>query len=100
MTHEGPAGSPTAQNAYFTAGTPPKIKTYHCGGPKLTELLTANPERVVCDIHGHSHDGAFIQNLGKPREVLPVINPGSLGQGEFAEICISKVNGKWKVTEA
>mgnify|MGYP000034602073 CR=1 FL=1 len=105
MTHEGPAGSSTASNANFIANyekkvEPGNIVTYFMGSPKLTELLTINRERIVCDIHGHSHDGSFIQNIGKPREVLPVINPGSLGQNEFAEITISKINGKWKMTEA
>jgi Icc-related predicted phosphoesterase len=98
MTHEGPSGSSTAINTYFDEKG---VKVnYHCGSPALTELLHSNRQRVVCDIHGHSHDGSFIQNIGIPREVLPVINPGSLGQNEYAEIVISKVNNKWKLTEA
>ena len=98
MTHEGPSGSSTAMNTYFNDEG---VKcTYHCGSSALTKLLHTNRARVVCDIHGHSHDGSFIQNIGVPREVMPVINPGSLGQNECAEIVISKVNDKWKLTEA
>jgi Icc-related predicted phosphoesterase len=54
----------------------------------------------VCNIHGHSHDGAVTQNIYRSCEPLPVINPGSLAQGEFAEMTINKtILNKWKVQE-
>ena len=100
MTHEGPYGSSTAQNVYFDRDGI-DVTTYHTGDKSLRELMLANQHRVVCNIHGHSHDGSFIQNIGQPCQVLPVINPGSLGQGEFAELKITKTQqGKWKVTSA
>ena len=66
MTHEGPQGSSTAQNVYYDREGF-DVVTYHCGVKSLRDLLIDNQERVVCDIHGHSHDGSFIQNIGKKK---------------------------------
>ena len=59
MTHEGPQGSSTAQNVYYDRDGF-DVVTYHCGIKGLRDLLIENQDRVVCDIHGHSHDGSFI----------------------------------------
>ena len=61
MTHEGPGGSSTAQNVKF-----PTNEKYVCGAPYLREKMIDNYSRIVCDVHGHSHDGATIQNIYKP----------------------------------
>jgi Icc-related predicted phosphoesterase len=76
--------------------------TYYAGSKHIKDLLLANKDRIVCNIHGHTHDGAFIQNIWKPKDPLPVINPGSLSQGEFGEITLRKsiISGKWKVSES
>ena len=96
MTHEGPQLSSTSKNTYFSDNN----TTYVAGSPALRELILANSDRIVCNIHGHMHDGAFYQNLCKPFNPLPIINPGSLNQSEFGEIEILKKDGKWKVVSA
>mmetsp|Transcript_5274 Transcript_5274/g.8164 ORF Transcript_5274/g.8164 Transcript_5274/m.8164 type:complete len:132 (+) Transcript_5274:463-858(+) len=95
LTHEGPFGSPTTKNTYLESNI-----TYHTGNKRLTELLLAHKERVVCNIHGHAHDGAFYFNLNLPRQVLPVINPGAVTQGEFGEVELTRgAQGKWAVSK-
>ena len=84
MTHDGPSGSSTAKNTRFDMN----MTTYHAGSPHLRKLLLQHREQVVCSVHGHTHEGSFIQNISKPAEVLPIINPGSLGQGEFGIITL------------
>lgn len=74
--------------------------TYVCGSPYLRDKIIANKSKIVYYIHGHSHDGAVIQNIYKPCEPFPIINPDSLAQGEFAEVIIRKtILNRWKVQE-
>ena len=54
MTHEGPFLSSTAKNEQFYNGN----TTYFCGSPALKDLMLANHEKIVCNIHGHTHDGS------------------------------------------
>ena len=103
MTHEGPAECSTAINRYFDYGPEYKNsgKTYFCGNNSLRELLIDNQQNIVCNIHGHAHHGSFIQNIYKPCQPLPVINPGALKLGEFGEMTLGKtITGKWKVFES
>ena len=75
--------------------------TYYAGSKHIKDLILDNKEKIVCNIHGHSHDGSFIQNVWKPKDPLPIINPGSLHQGEFGEITLKRtLQGKWKVFES
>ena len=94
MTHEGPFGSATAKNQYFEQN----VTTYWGGSPRLRDLLQENKNRIVCNIHGHTHDGAFTVNIGSPDRPLTVINPGSLVQSEFGELTLKlNTHGKWEV---
>ena len=95
LTHEGPYGSATAKNQYFEQnGT-----TYWAGSPHLRDLLIKNKNRMVCNIHGHTHEGAFAVNIGTPHERMTVINPGSLVQSEFGEMTLRlNTHGKWEIS--
>lgn len=97
MTHEGPFGSSTTLNKQFYNNE----TCYHAGSPALKQLILQNQQRVLCNIHGHTHDGASIQNMWKPSEPLNIINPGALSQGEFSEMTIKYVVGenRWKISE-
>ena len=80
---------------------PGNIATYIQGSNKLTDIITSNRDRIVCNVHGHSHEGAFLQTFTKPfKSPLPIINPGSVMSGHFGELFISKPKGgKWKVSQ-
>lgn len=56
MTHDGPFGSSTSKNEYFHEN----MTCYTAGSQHLTDLLLKNKETIVCNIHGHTHDGSFI----------------------------------------
>ena len=93
MTHEGPRDHSTSNNKSFTDNI-----TFVTGSPHLRDIMINNKSKIVCNVHGHSHDGSVIQNIYKPCEPLPIINPGSLAQGEFGELIIRKtILGRWKV---
>ena len=68
----------------------------------MTKLILDNHEKILCNIHGHTHDGAFMQNMWKPFDPLYAINPGALDQGDFCELVLTYKVGenKWKITEA
>ena len=75
---------------------------YHrFGSEGLARLIREKREQLVVHIHGHSHDGAFIDHVrgGPPGTwVTPVINPGSLHHGEYGVLCLGKQeDGKWSV---
>ena len=97
MTHEGPQFSSTAKNHYFCGDH--KDKTFLGGNSLLRDLMISNKSKVVCNIHGHTHDGSNYQNIYKPREPLPTINPGSLTQGEFGQLVLTKgsKSNRWRV---
>jgi Icc-related predicted phosphoesterase len=97
MTHEGPYGSATSRNHYYVG----EKNVHHAGSSNLRDLLIENQAKVVCNIHGHCHEGAFTQNIHTPSDPLKIINPGALGQKEFGHILIERdMLNKWKVTEA
>ena len=49
-------------------------------------------------VHGHCHDGAFIDRVEGSK--CQVVNPGSLGVGEYGVIQFEKSNGKWRLANA
>ena len=51
--------------------------------------------KILLNIHGHTHDGAGKNNMGK----TVILNPGSLSVGEFAKLKIEKSAGqnKWLI---
>ena len=73
MTHEGPRDLTTSNDISFTENV-----TCVYGSPFLRDFMIENREKIVCNIHGHCHDGSAINNLYKPCDPLPIINPGSL----------------------
>jgi nitrite reductase/ring-hydroxylating ferredoxin subunit len=56
MTHDGPFGSSSAMNKQFYNND----TCYHAGAPHLTKLILENQEKILCNIHGHTHDGSFM----------------------------------------
>ena len=67
----------------------------------MRELMIKNKNRIVCNIHGHIHDGAFTVNIGTPEQPLTIINPGSLVQSEFGEMTLKlNTHGRWQVAGA
>ena len=96
MTHEGPFGSATAKEVMFEQGGTINWE----GSPRLRELLIENKSRIICHIHGHTHDGAFTVNIGSPDKPMTVINPGSLTQSEFGELKLRvSPQGHWQISE-
>ena len=96
MTHEGPYGSSTTRNHYFDSG-----EVVHCGSTDLRDLMLQNQDKVLFDVHGHTHEGAFTQNIGTHEKPLHVFNPGPLCFGKFAELVLKKdISGRWKVYTA
>ena len=75
MTHDGPQGSATCDDKETNEGG-----TIKFGSPVLSKFLDTHKGRIVCNIHGHCHEGAFLDKKGN----LRIINPGSLQFGEFA----------------
>ena len=90
MTHDGPRGSATTQwtdqDGTLTFG-------FQC----LSDLLLKQKNRILFNVHGHCHDGAFQCALNNE---VQVYNPGSLKNGKFASISIIKHEGKWKMLSA
>ena len=77
------------------------------GSAGLRTLLDEQRDCLLANIHGHCHDGNFMDNIkgltGKGEGTspgFPIINPGSLNQDEYGTVTISMVNNKWKVTSA
>lgn len=112
MTHDGPQDSVTC-NANRTipmkGENGEEVYGFHrFGSAGLRALIDEQRAHLMVNIHGHCHDGRFMDNLkgltgiGHGTDpVFPIINPGSLNQSEYGTVVISKVNGeKWKVTEA
>ena len=101
MTHDGPQDFATT-NALIRKGDNPDLAAgmYRFGSQALGDLLKSKQEHIVCNIHGHDHYGAFTDYVRKEDLVtVPVVNPGSLNFGEYGSIELTKVDGKWKVTE-
>lgn len=67
MTHDGPYDSATTTHVHEDG---------ECkfGQPSLTDLIRANQERLLLNLHGHCHKGnTFDYELG-----APILNAGSL----------------------
>lgn len=92
MTHDGPCTSATAIDKYtrMTEGT------IHFGSQHLFEYLKENQGKVVVNVHGHAHDAAPMDKINNVR----VVNPGSLRDGEFAELTLKEnADGTWRVAQ-
>ena len=116
MTHEGPQDSSTCNAILKDTGIPLlKDGLYKFGSKGLANLINDKRELFVCSVHGHNHFGAFL-DYSRPQLMLstdpyyirpdekiasvPIINPGSLQWGEYGEMVLVKVGGKWRVKEA
>ena len=74
------------------------------GSSGLAQLINEQKASLVVHIHGHCHDGAFLDRVndcGSEHE-FPVCNPGSLNSSEYATLTLIKdeETGKWRVLEA
>ena len=89
MTHVGPDGFPTS--ADFTQPTKPIT----CGCAALRNcLLTQGQDKVFLNIHGHTHEGAGHNKVGK----ITISNPGPLQTGRYAIYTLCRLGGKWNLT--
>jgi len=51
---------------------------------------------VTCNIHGHTHPGRGQSSV----VAVPVVNPGSLKEGNFGIITLRVDSGKWRLQSA
>jgi len=58
------------------------------GSSGLTKLVKENEDSIVVHIHGHCHDGAFVDRV--KRSKFQVVNPGSIAEGEYGVITLLK----------
>eukprot|EP00347_Sterkiella_histriomuscorum_P016604 403352551 len=90
MTHDGPRGSATCQDKTTHLDT----GIIQFGSPYLTELLKNSQGRIICNVHGHCHEGGSLDKI----QNIKVINPGSLKHGEFGELKLQEnADGTWRV---
>ena len=119
MTHDGPQDYATSNATLRDTGIELlKDGFYRFGSAALAKLIKDKQEQLVCNVHGHNHFGAFM-DFCRPklqpfcRELdpeytrpekwtvpVPIVNPGSLQWGEYGELMLGKVKGKWQVLDA
>ena len=89
ITHNGPTNSSTA----IDYSSYPKEPIYF-GSNGLFEVLQGK-NNILVNCHGHIHDGAGRARINN----IDVINPGSLGRGDFCTLTIvrNSVGNKWIV---
>lgn len=94
VTHDGPLGSTTALDHRE------ENETIVFGSPFLYKFLGENRDRILCNIHGHAHPGAFIDRIPVSSSPLKVINIGSLKESEFATISFQRQesNQRWTIS--
>lgn len=66
----------------------------HVGSPMLRKFIEEVKPLAV--ITGHIHESAAIDHIG----TTTIINPGSLAEGHYAILEVSKIEGTWQVTKA
>ena len=63
MTHDGPQDSATA-NANMVIEPATGDRGFHkFGSSGMTGLIKEKSEHLVCQVHGHCHDGAFVDRI-------------------------------------
>ena len=93
MSHDGPAGSSTCDDKEERG----EEGIIRFGSHYLKKFLETNKGKVLCNIHGHCHEGSFLDKVGN----LRIINPGSLMFGEFGVIeLIEAAGGRWHISQA
>lgn len=86
MTHDGPYDSATTSHW----GEPGMLKF---GSPGLAKLVKEQKERILMNLHGHCHAGnTFDYQAG-----APVINPGSLKEGNFMVLELCRKDERWHI---
>ena len=78
-----------------------RLGFHQFGSSGLADLIREQSESLVVHIHGHVHDGAFMDYVRGPNG-FPIVNPGSLSFGEYGTLTLIKdaENGQWRVFEA
>eukprot|EP00831_Metopus_contortus_P016113 TRINITY_DN1671_c0_g1_i3.p1 TRINITY_DN1671_c0_g1~~TRINITY_DN1671_c0_g1_i3.p1 ORF type:complete len:245 (-),score=53.23 TRINITY_DN1671_c0_g1_i3:205-939(-) len=89
LTHLGPDSSATTKVQLET-------EKLEAGSKGLSETIKKNADNIICNIHGHS---ALAEGFDKPYSPkLPIINPGGLASGRFAEVTLANLpSGRWRV---
>lgn len=91
LTHIGPAFSSTSKS-YESNGS-----IIESGSHKLQEILTQNYEKILLNIHGHTHNAEGVFSYGS--KLTKVINPGSALYGKYAEITLKYTENSWSIFE-
>ncbi len=88
LSHSGPIWSDTSNT--FTQG---RVK--YCGSQNLQNIINLNSNKILLNIHGHTHKSIGLMNLFNYK----IVNPGALRKGNFGEIIlrINKSINKWEV---
>ena len=87
MTHDGPDTSATTTHWHDEEGQ------VRFGSPAQAELIKEHKDRLLMNLHGHCHAGnTFDYEMG-----APVINPGSLKEGSFMVLTLTRQDSKWKI---
>ena len=88
LSHSGPIWSDTSNS--FNQG---KVK--YCGSQNLQKIINMNYNKILLNIHGHTHKSIGLMSLFNTK----IVNPGSLRKGKFGEIIIRKNENinQWEV---
>ena len=90
LTHNGPEFSSTSLNLVDQPNNP-----IYFGSMSLFKLLAQQNNNILLNCHGHIHDGTGKVKIG----TVDILNPGSLGHGNFCilELAKNNVENKWIV---
>jgi Icc-related predicted phosphoesterase len=92
LTHIGPINSSTAIMNQLNANP------VYSGSQYLADALFKYQDRIVCNIHGHTHTCDGKQKFTS--KTMEVINPGAMKLGYFATMqLVKKANGHWRLND-
>lgn len=66
-----------------------RLGLHRFGSAGLAALISEQKEKLVLHLHGHCHDGAFLDRVAGENG-MPVCNPGSLNQSEYGVLSLIK----------
>ena len=88
LSHSGPIWSDTSNT--FTQG---RVK--YCGSQNLQNIINLNSNKILLNIHGHTHKSIGLMSCLNSK----IVNPGALMKGKFGEIILRKNKNlsQWEV---
>jgi len=81
MTHAGPHTSQTSKN--WNSPTEPPTEL---GSKTISTIIAKNNEKILLNVHGHSHEGHGYTTIGS----TTVLNPGSMSHGRFCTVTLAR----------